>query len=145
MTNESSDTGNPGGDRDNAEFDTGLAVALRQAGRHAEAVSRLKFATTRLPPDARVFLELGYQLVLMDRYDEAIDVLEHGLQIAPTMLELSVQLGYAHLSRADCSNAKVAFARALDLSPHSGDALFGIAKAHQEVGENEAAAAYFRR
>ena len=94
---------------------------------------------------ATAFLELGYQLVLMDRYDEAIDALNLGLQIAPTMPELSIQLGYAHLSRGDCANASVAFARALDISPHLHDALFGMAKAHQELGENEPAADYFRR
>jgi len=37
------------------------------------------------------------------------------------------------------------FARALDISPDSHDALFGMAKAHQELGENEAAVDYFRR
>ena len=63
-----------------------------------------------------------------------------GLQIAPLMPQLSIQLGFAHLSRGDCANAKVAFARAFDISPHADDALFGMAKAHQELGENEEAA-----
>jgi tetratricopeptide (TPR) repeat protein len=119
-------------------------IELRQVGRHEDAVSRLKLATKRRPPYAAAFNELGYLLVLMDRYDEAADVLSRGLQIAPTMPQLSIQLGYAQLSRRDCANAKVAFARALDISPHSHDALFGMAKAHQELGENEEAAGYFR-
>ena len=131
--------------RDDPEIDTMLAIALRQVGRHEDAVSRLKLATERRPPYAAAFNELGYLLVLMDRYDEAADVLNRGLQIAPMMPQLATQLGYAHLSRRDCANAKVAFARALDISPHSDDALFGMAKAHQELGENEPAAAYFRR
>jgi tetratricopeptide (TPR) repeat protein len=131
--------------RDDPEFETRLASALRQVGRHEDAVNRLKLATRRYPPEASVFLELGYQLVLMDRYDEAVDALGLGLQIAPMMPQLSIQLGFAYLSLGDCSNAKVAFARAFDISPHSDDALFGMAKAHQELGENEEAAGYFRR
>ncbi len=131
--------------RDDPEFDTKLAIALRQVGRHEDAVDRLELAARRHPPDATVFLELGYQLVLMDRYDEAVDALGRGLQIAPMMPQLSIQLGYAHLSRGDCANAKVPFARALDISPHSQDAVFGMAKAHQELGENDDAAGYFRR
>jgi tetratricopeptide (TPR) repeat protein len=131
--------------RDDPEFDTRLAIALRQVGRHEDAVNRLKLATKRHPPDAKVFLELGYQLVLMERYGEAVDALSLGLQIAPVMPELSIQLGYAHLSCGDCANAGAAFARALDISPQSHDALFGMAKARQELGENEAAADYFRR
>ncbi len=130
---------------DDPASDTMLAIALRQVGRHEDAISRLKLATKRRPPYATAFKELGYLLVLMDRYDEAADVLSRGLEIAPMMPQLSIQLGYAHLSRRDCANAKVAFARALDVFPCSHDALFGMAKAHQELGESEDAAAYFRR
>jgi tetratricopeptide (TPR) repeat protein len=133
------------GDHDNPECDTVLAIALRQVGRHEDAVGRLKLTIKRYPAHAAAFNELGYLLVLMGRYDEAADVLTQGLQIAPTLPQLSIQLGYAELSRRNCANAKVAFARALDISPHSHDALFGMAKAHQELGENEAAVDYFRR
>jgi tetratricopeptide (TPR) repeat protein len=131
--------------RDDPKLDTLLAIALRQTGRHEEAVSLLEPATRRQPPYATAFLELGYLLALMGRHDEAADVLSRGLDIAPMMPQLSIQLGYAHLSRRDCANAKVAFARTLDISPGSHDALFGMAKAHQELGENEEATAYFRR
>jgi tetratricopeptide (TPR) repeat protein len=133
------------GDHDNPECDTVLAIALRQVGRHEDAVGRLKLTIKRYPAYAAAFNELGYLLVLIGRYDEAADVLIQGLQIAPTLPQLSIQLGYAELSRRNCANAKVAFARALDISPHSHDALFGMAKAHQEFGENEAAVDYFRR
>lgn len=125
--------------------DTMLAIALSQAGRHADAISRLVLTTKRHPRYATAFKELGYLLVLTERYAEAVEVLTRGLEIAPMMPELSIQLGYAHLSRGDCARAKVVFARALDISPSSHDALFGMAKAYQELGENEEAAVYFRR
>jgi tetratricopeptide (TPR) repeat protein len=133
------------GDHDNPECDTVLAIALCRVGRHEDAVGRLKLTIKRYPAYAVAFNELGYLLVLMGRYDEAADILTQGLQIAPTMPQLSIQLGYAELSRRNCANAKIAFGRALDISPRSHDALFGMAKAHQELGENEAAADYFRR
>jgi tetratricopeptide (TPR) repeat protein len=131
--------------RADPKLDTLLAIALRQAGRHEEAISLLELATGRQPPYATAFLELGYLLALMDRHDQAADVLSRGLEIAPAMPQLSIQLGYAHLFRRDCANAKLAFARTLDISPGSHDALFGMAKAHQELGENEEAVACFRR
>jgi tetratricopeptide (TPR) repeat protein len=130
---------------DDPETEVRLADALRQVGRHEDAVNRLKRAAGRYPSEASLFLELGYQLVLMDRYDEAIEALGRGLQIAPMMPQMSIQLGFAYLSRGDCANAKIALARALDMSPHADDALFGLAKAHQELGENEEAAGYFQR
>ena len=130
--------------RHDPEFDTMLAIALRQSGRREDAVSRLKLAIKRRPPYAPAFQELGYLLVLMERYDEAVQALNRGIAIAPMMPQLSIQLGYAHLSLRDCANAKIAFARALEISPRSHDALFGMAKAHLEIGECEPAADYFR-
>jgi Tfp pilus assembly protein PilF len=61
------------------------------------------------------------------------------------MPALFVQLGFALLQLRNCSEARVAFERALEISPDSPDALFGIAKSYQEVCENETAAGYFRR
>jgi tetratricopeptide (TPR) repeat protein len=130
---------------DDPVVDTMLAIALCRLDRHEDAINRLVLTTQRHPRYAAAFKELGYLLVLVERYGEAVEVLTRGLEIAPLMPELSVQLGYAHLSRGDCTAAKVVFARALDFSPSPPEALFGIAKAHQEVGENEAAAVYFRR
>jgi tetratricopeptide (TPR) repeat protein len=133
------------GGHDDPTLETMLAIALRQAGRHQAAVDRLELAIMRHPGHAAAFLELGHLLVVLDRYDEAVDVLGRGVEIAPTLPQLSIQLGYAHLSRGDCEAAKHAFARALENSPGSHDALFGLAKAHQERGDNEEAAAVFRR
>jgi tetratricopeptide (TPR) repeat protein len=127
------------------ETDTLLAIALRQAGRHEDALSRLKRATKRRPPNARAFHELCYLLFSLERYDEAVETLQHGLDIAPMMPELSVQLGYVFLQRKSFADAKLAFARALDISPVAADALYGLAKARQGIGENAPAAGYFRR
>jgi tetratricopeptide (TPR) repeat protein len=131
--------------RHDGEFDTMLAIALRHAGRREDALSRLKLAIKRRPPYAAAFKEFGYLLISMERYDEAVEVLNRGIEIAPMMPQLSIELGYAHLSRRDCANAKIAFARVLEISPRSHDALVGMAKAHLEVGEAELAVTYFRR
>jgi tetratricopeptide (TPR) repeat protein len=131
--------------RHDPAIDTQLAIALRQAGRPEDAFVRLKRATKRKPPYAAAYHELGRLLVAMGSYDEAIDALNCGLEVAPMMPQLSIQLGYALLSRRRCTDAKAAFGRALEITPGSTDALFGMAKAHRELGENDAAAEYFRR
>lgn len=127
------------------EIDTALAMALRQAGRLDDAVSRLKRTTKRHPRFAPAFYGLGSLLFALERCEEAIAALKSGLDVAPMMPELSIQLGLVYLHQRDCANAKAAFARALAIVPNGAEALFGIAKAHQEIGENEAAAGYFRR
>jgi tetratricopeptide (TPR) repeat protein len=128
-----------------AETDTMLAIALRKVGRNEEALSRLKRAIKRRPPHAAAFHELGYLLFLLKRDNESIETLRQGLEIAPMMPELSLQLGLVFLRRRNCPEAKRAFARALEILPDSADALSGMARAHQEIGENEAAAEYLRR
>ena len=127
------------------EIDMQLALALRQAGREEDALSRLKRATKRTVPFAPAFLELGTLLASMKRYEEAIDALKRGLEIAPTMPDLSIQLGFVFLALRDHGNAKISFARALAVSPEAASALWGIGKAHQSLGDNRAAVSYFRR
>lgn len=131
--------------RHDAEIDTQLAIALRQAGRADDALSRLKRAIKRQPPYPAAFHELGCALASMKRYNEAAEAFSRGREIAPMVPEFSIQLGRVFVERRDFANAKLAFARALEISATSYDALFGMAKAHQGAGENEAAADYFRR
>jgi tetratricopeptide (TPR) repeat protein len=127
------------------ETDTLLAMALREAGRPDEALARLKRATKRRPPYAPAFRELGYLLMILERYDEAVEALSRGLEIAPMMPQLSIQLGEIFLRRRRHAEAKTAFARALEISPASPEALFGMAKVYQSLGEGAAAADYYRR
>ena len=131
--------------RHDPEFDTMMAIALRRVGQNEDALRRLKLATKRQPPYAVAFKELGHLLVSMQRYDEAVEALKRGIEVAPMMPQLFVQLGYAYFSLRNFDDAKTTFSRALDISPGSLDALFGIARSHQEVGENAAAVDYFRR
>jgi tetratricopeptide (TPR) repeat protein len=126
------------------ELETILAVALRQTGRLDDALFHLKRTVKRHVRYALAFRELGSLLFVLERFDEAIAAFKSGLDIAPMMPELSIELGRIFLHQRDCSNAKAAFARALSIVPNSADALFGMAKAHQEIGENEVAAGYFR-
>jgi tetratricopeptide (TPR) repeat protein len=128
-----------------AETDTLLAMALRQIGRSEDALSRLKRATKRRPSYAPAFHELGYLLMLLEKYDEAIEALRRGLEIAPMMPQLSVQLGEVFLRRRNYGEAQAVFARALEIAPQSADALFGIAKANQLLGEAVSAADFYRR
>lgn len=132
------------GQRD-PEIETQLGVALRWTGQHQAALQPFKRATRRNPPYADAFRELGNLLVFLERYEEAVDALRRGLELAPMMPALSIQLGYALLALRRCVEAQAVFAGALEISPTAPQALYGMAKAHQEVGSNRAAAEYFRR
>jgi tetratricopeptide (TPR) repeat protein len=110
----------------NPELETHLAVALGKAGRSDEALKWLYRAIERRPAYARAFQELGSLLHAMRRYAEAETVLKRGLEVAPTVPELSLALGAVYIDRADSAGAKVAFARVLSIVPGHPDALIGF-------------------
>jgi tetratricopeptide (TPR) repeat protein len=127
------------------EIDTLLAIALRRIGRNEDALSRLKRAIKRRPPFGAAFHELGFQLLALERYDEAIETLSRGHELLPMMPELPTLLGTVFLACRDFANAKIYCARALDISPNSADAMYGLAMAHWRLCEYSAAADLFRR
>jgi tetratricopeptide (TPR) repeat protein len=126
-------------------IETHLAIALRQIGRGADALKWLEQATARQPAFAFAFHELGVLLFSQRRLPEAEAVLKRGLEVAPTMPELSVVLGGIFLDRADRANAKVAFARALANAPGHPGALYGLGTALMEDGEFAPAAERFQQ
>jgi len=127
------------------EIDTLLAIALRRLGRSEDALSRLKRATKRRPPFGAAFHELGFQLLSVERYDEAVEVLSRGHELLPMMPELPILLGTVFLACREFLRAKTYFARALNVSPNSGEALYGLGMAHWRLCEYSAAADLFRR
>ncbi len=87
----------------------------------------------------QAFHELGRLLRSLKRHDEAIEAFRRGLDIAPMMPELSIQLGYVYLRLQRLRRGQGSPLRGRsNISPGSPDALFGMARAHQEIGENAA-------
>jgi tetratricopeptide (TPR) repeat protein len=127
------------------QIETMLGIVLRQAGRIEDALSWLKRAVKRRPPHAPAFYEFGCLLSFLNRDKEAVEAFNRGLDVAPLVPQLSVQLGYVLLRRKRYAEAKAAFSRALANSAGSPEALFGLAKVHQAAGDNAAAAGYFRQ
>ena len=95
------------------QIETMLGIVLRQAGRIEDALSWLKRAIKRRPPHAPAFYELGCLLSFLNRDDEAVEAFNRGLDVAPLMPQLSVQLGYVLLRHKNYTEAKTAFGRAL--------------------------------
>jgi tetratricopeptide (TPR) repeat protein len=130
---------------DDPAIATQLAVLLRMADRHDEALQKLRQAVGRRPPFAAAFVELGQQLMALARHDEAVDVLARGVAVAPDVAELSVQLGHVLTLRNDRAGARAAFTRALALAPDRPDVLHALAQALQADRQYGEAAGLFRR
>jgi tetratricopeptide (TPR) repeat protein len=131
--------------RPDAAVETHLAMALRDSGQSAAALTWFERATSRQPAFAPAFMELGATHCRVRRFAEAEAVLRRGQQIAPTMLGLDLLLGAVCLDRANPSSAKAAFARVLTQVPGHPEALFGLGTALLHEGEFAGAIEQFRQ
>jgi tetratricopeptide (TPR) repeat protein len=129
----------------NSRVETHLAKALLELGRTNDALTRLQRAVQCQPPFVPAFQQLAILLSSMRRFDEAEAAFKRGLEVAPTSVELSLDLGSFYLIRADAKNAKVAFARALVNAPRHSAALHGLGVALLYEGDTERAIERFQQ
>ncbi len=89
--------------------------------------------------------EQAHQLYNEGRFDEALELLQDGLQIYPSSVELHVGTAYAYLAREDYAWARRSFDRALALDPDHEDTLAGHGEVLLKLGERQGALASFDR
>src|SRR5215468_2901051 len=73
-----------------ASIETHLAMALRECGRSAEALTWFERATSRSPAFAPAFKELGATYRKLRRFADAEAVLRRGQELAPPMPDLDM-------------------------------------------------------
>ncbi len=78
-------------------------------------------------------------------YREAVVAWEDVIDLAPTLPEARVNLGYAHLGLGDAAKAEQAFRAALALRESQANAHYGLALALAAQGRRDAARAAMRR
>ena len=89
--------------------------------------------------------EHAHQLYNEGRIDEALELLQEGVQLYPNVVELHVGMAYAFLAREDYAWARRSFERALALDPDNEDSLAGSGEVLLKVGERPQALAAFDR
>jgi len=131
--------------RPEASIETHLAMALRECGRVAEALTWFERATSRWPVFAPAFKELGATYRQMRRFADAEAVLRRGQELAPPMPDLDVLLGAVCLDRGNPVKAQEVFTRVLAQVPGHPEALFGLGTALVNQGEFVGAAGLYRQ
>lgn len=124
---------------------THLAIALRQADRIDDALNQLDRVIKRQPSFPLARLEKSNLLMSLGRDDEAIEVLERGLAIAPQSGELAIQLGAIFAARSDNTRARAMLSRGLADAPGHIDGLFSMARLMQSEREFAPAAGIYRQ
>jgi tetratricopeptide (TPR) repeat protein len=129
---------------DDPKIETLLAAALAAAGRRDEALDQLRQTTARHPSFPPAFREYADQLAKAGRFDEAVAVIEAGLQLTPDVIELQVDLGRLHLRRNDRVRARSLLSQALAAAPGRRDIQAVLARVMVFDGEYAAAADIYR-
>jgi protein O-GlcNAc transferase len=114
-----------------------LSVLLFNAGRLADAETRIRQGLRDQPDDFPLTNLLGVILKNHRRYDEALTVLDAAEKLDPKSLSPVVNRGNIHLVRRDGARAAEAFARAVREQPSNVEyqRLLGTAFRHQGQSE----------
>lgn len=123
------------------------AAILREIGVSAEAEKFSRFLINQDPDNPWYYHALGYQLAVEGRkLDEAIDILEQGLELAPERPELLATYGWALYGQGRLAAARALMERALESEQDPGQLAYveGLARHGEilwEMGERDAAVA----
>ena len=120
-------------------------IALLNAQRFDEARDVLLDATRRQPDSARAWFNIGILYRNLAQMDPAIDAFERVTRIDPADADALYFLGQLHTQGARYDQAIVWFERCLALNSSHLSAEFGLARAYQLSGNNEAARAHLSR
>ncbi len=91
------------------------------------------------------YAERAHRLYNEGKYDEALDVLHHGLALYPFSVELHLGAAYAQLAREEYAWARGGFEQARALDPDNEEALAGLGEALLKLGDRPAALWCFDR
>jgi tetratricopeptide (TPR) repeat protein len=126
------------------EIETVLAVALAAIGRQQEALDQLRQTTARRPVFPPAFREYAGQLLKLGRFDEASEVIESGIALAPDAIDLQIDLARLHLNRNDRVKARMMLSQALATAPGRPDIMAALARVMFLDGDYAAAEDVFR-
>jgi len=109
------------------EVETLLGAVLCDSGRRAEGMAQLRETAARRPAYLPAFQELAGQSAKTGQFDQAIDVIENALALAPDSVELKLDLGRLLIQ----NNAP---ARASQILAATREAAPGRSEIHNELG-----------
>lgn len=99
------------------EAHNALAFYYQRAGLLTKAADEFRLVAS-LEGSFLAFFNLGYVLVELERYDEAIEAFEHCLRLAPDDPAAHFELALVHLARHDYAQALTNLALPLQSYPH---------------------------
>lgn len=120
-----------------------LGLACGRMGLFSRAESAFQAALARRPGDFDLLLQLGRAAARAEHYERAQRALETALKIRPTNLDVLVELGKVSAARQDYVRSVFYLAQAREKAPQSPDVILLLARAAEDAGYYEDAAAAY--
>jgi tetratricopeptide (TPR) repeat protein len=127
----------------NEVAETGLGLALADAGRHEEAIAHFTEALRINPAYAFAHNDLGAELRRRHQTDEAISHLSEALRLRPDFPEAANNLGNALADAGRLDDAMARYSDALRLKPEYAEAYQGRGAVLTRLGKWDEAVAEF--
>jgi len=130
---------------DSSQATLGLARALLDQGKHADAKSALDEAIPHLPPAETLYLLLAEAQSGLGAIPEAVAAARRGVEALPTSTLLWKRLGELEMAREAWSDASVAFARAIALDATNSELLLKAGFIADKLGHSMDSLAFYDR
>lgn len=115
---------------------THLGDRLRERGRTGAAVIEYRRALLETQDSIPVMNRLSSALIDIDRDQDALNVLQRILELAPDHPAPYTHLGQIYLRRNDFEQAKTAFEESLQINPFNPEVHIGLAHAYARLGDS---------
>ncbi len=115
------------------------ASAYESAGNSTLALDAYRKAVTADPGNPDRYLDASRLLMDLNRYDEAVDLVERGLSNAPDNYALTVRLGAIEMMKGDHDKAREAFRKAIAEHPEAALGYVALAQSYMKQGNDDQA------
>lgn len=122
-----------------AEAHYGIGVIALRSGDYAQAVLALQKAASIDPDDLRVPGTLAEALVGLERYDEALEMLEATSRRGKVSVDVMASLGQAYLRRGEPDKAYKTFSLLVEQVATDPRGHYGLARACVKMGRQDEA------
>ena len=122
-----------------------LAEANADAERHVDAIAEYRVAISLAPNEPRLYEELGVELRVSGKRQEAEEAFRKELELDPYNVVAKYKLGVLAIERGDASRAKQLIEEALQVRPELRHGDYNLGRAEALGGQDEAAIKHFEK
>jgi tetratricopeptide (TPR) repeat protein len=119
---------------------THLGDKLKERGRPGAAVKEYQRALAETQDAVPIRNRLSSILINLNRHEEALEILNRTVELAPDHPTPYTQLGRIYLVRKDFEKAKGAFEESIQINPFDPDIHMGVANAYAMLGDQAGSA-----